>query len=320
MAIQNELKKTLKYNFSDVLDYLEELGFTVNTSSGKILWGEADNTTNCYWKITNNTINFIRTDGEFAFNKSLVDFNMTKEVDEETINLNVCAIVFIPLVHDGCALYLGMVPEGTHITDITFCCENGNSLLNNGLVVCSAPEADNHWYYGWNHHDTTIDTNVDGELKWCLDNGHNNYEYGDNISQIPRKQVIPSPMSITLVRSYLNFGDWSENFRVQVTGDLMVPGCVFKIEGQKYIVFTNNLTTRAPAYKMPAESAIMNLATSTEEYSSLKLYAVGDYCIFEKYLYKCIDAVLVPEPFNENKWRRTTVHDELIAQGGNIYG
>ena len=62
MAMQNELKKTLKYNFNDVLDYLEELGFTVNISNGKILWDEADNTTNCYRKITNNTINFVRTD------------------------------------------------------------------------------------------------------------------------------------------------------------------------------------------------------------------------------------------------------------------
>ena len=316
MANLSGFEKTLCYNITEVLDYLDDLGFT--RSGTKITWDNAEATTNCYWYINNNIINFKRTDGQMAFTKSLVDFDMIDiinegEENEETIVRDVCAIVFMPLLDGGCALYLGMVPHGTTISQINFTCANGDSLLNNGLVVCSPEEDDGYWYYGWNApHDGVT---PDDKLRWCLDNGHNNYEYGDNVTQIPMKLLVDTSMSLTLVRAYLNFGGWSKNFRVQVTGNLIAPGSIFKINGQKYISFSNNTSYRAPVYKLPTESVAMNLATSTQEYSGNKTYAVGDYCIYEGYLYKCIIAITEPEPFNEGHWVITTVHDELIAQG-----
>ncbi|HAH17807.1 MAG TPA: hypothetical protein DCL29_02175 [Eubacterium sp.] len=316
MAIQSEMKKTLCCNINEVKSYLTNLGFTI--SGNKMLWDAAESDTQCYWQLQNNIITFKRTDGESAFIKNLVDFDMTETIDEETVNRNVCAIVFIPLANDGCALYLGMVPEGTNISDITFSCYNGNSLLNNGLVVCSPAEADGHWYYGWNA--PVTGDNPDEKLRWCLDNGHNNYEYGDNVSQIPMKLVLPTSMSMTLVRAYMNFGDWSQNFRVQVTGDINPPGSIFKINGQKYIVFSNNSTSRAPAYKLPAESVILNLSTSTEEFSPLKTYGVNEYCIYEGLLYKSRVNITTPGPFDESQWTVTTVYNEKMNEANNIYG
>lgn len=312
MAIGTGIEKRLCYSLNEVLTTLTNFGFT--RTGNKILWDEAENTTNCYWQISNDTINFKRTDGQLAFTKSLVDFNMTETIEEVTYNRNVCLIVFIPLMNNGCALYLGMVREGTRISDVNFTCANTDSLVNNGLVVCSPAEDDDYWYYGWNAPALT-----DTQLNWCLDNGHNNYEY-ENVTQIPVKQLIPSDLSLTLVRAYLNFGGWSKNFRIQVSGDLMPPASIFKVNGQKYIVFSNNETYRAPAYKLPGESVTMNLVTSTEEYSPIKTYAVGDYCIYGGLLYKCIYAITEAESFDQSHWRVTTVHDELIIQGGNIYG
>lgn len=44
-----------------------------------------------------------------------------------------------------------------------------------------------------------------------------------------------------------------------------------------------------------------------EEYDSSKTYEVGDYCIYEYELYKCIMAVSSPENFDSNKWTITNL-------------
>lgn len=314
MASNNvTLEKHLFYNITEVTDFLEDKGFII--SNNKILWDNAESDTACYWTFNNNIINFRRSDGQNAFSKSLVDFNYEEIIEGETVTRPVCAIISVPLMDGGIAIYMGMVTEDTRITDITLSCANTDPILNNGLIVVSPAEDDGHWYYGWNGN-----TPNDTQLYWCLDNGHGNYEYDSNVKEVPIKNLIPSHLNITLVRSYLNTGYWSKNFRIQVSGDTITPGYIFKVNGQKYIVFTNNTSTRAPAYKLPEENAIVNLTTSTELYSTLKTYAVGDYCIYDDLLYKCIVNITEPEPFDENHWTQTTVHNELIDQGNNIYG
>jgi hypothetical protein len=55
----------------------------------------------------------------------------------------------------------------------------------------------------------------------------------------------------------------------------------------------------------PAESTI------AKSYDSTSTYNVGDFCIYNGYLYKCIEAITTPENFNINHWENTKVTDEF---------
>jgi hypothetical protein len=45
----------------------------------------------------------------------------------------------------------------------------------------------------------------------------------------------------------------------------------------------------------------------SDEYSSSKTYAVGDYCIYEYRLYRCTMAISSPENFDGAKWTITNL-------------
>lgn len=46
-------------------------------------------------------------------------------------------------------------------------------------------------------------------------------------------------------------------------------------------------------------------------YDSSKTYAVGDYCIYENTLYKCIVEITTAEVFDSSKWEKTSVDKEI---------
>ena len=50
---------------------------------------------------------------------------------------------------------------------------------------------------------------------------------------------------------------------------------------------------------------------SSDAYDNSKLYAVGDYCIYDNKLYRCITAIESAEAFNIAKWEQTTVGKEV---------
>lgn len=52
-----------------------------------------------------------------------------------------------------------------------------------------------------------------------------------------------------------------------------------------------------------------------DDYDNTQTYVVGDYCIYEGDLYRCITAVTVAESFDSTKWTAVLVTDEL-GQGG----
>lgn len=57
------------------------------------------------------------------------------------------------------------------------------------------------------------------------------------------------------------------------------------------------------------------------EYNNTLTYKVGDYCMYENKLYKCITEITTAESFDSNKWEDTTVFDEIkiknrITSGG----
>ena len=88
-------------------------------------------------------------------------------------------------------------------------------------------------------------------------------------------------------------------------------GTIFKINNQRYIIITDNNIWRCPVFKLPIEETKQNLSTSTEEYSQYKFYAVGDYCVYNGLLYKCIREVNQTGSFDDAYWKITTVYNEM---------
>ena len=57
---------------------------------------------------------------------------------------------------------------------------------------------------------------------------------------------------------------------------------------------------------------------SSDAYDNSKLYAVGDYCIYDNKLYRCITAIDSAEAFNVAKWEQTTVGKEVKQLNSNL--
>lgn len=304
------LDKKIFQTFSDLTTYLTSKGFTINNN--QMRWGQANNNSNCYFTVnsTNGQINFHNSMGETVFSENLIDFT--------THSTYYAGVIFLELADSGCALYLTMVPPDTSITTLEFSCNNGYSYdpttetwvadasitFKNGLIVCSATETDNYWRYSWRDTDTT-----DPSFRWCIDDCRNKVTKG---IELPNKKIIPAEMCVTLTKIYLEYGDWGTHIFQQVLGDINLPMMIFKINGQKYVSFSDNEIYRCPAFPLPPEYAEINVSTSTEEYSPLKTYKLGDYCIYEGLLWRCVQDVTVPTPFDHDDWIVTTVHEELM--------
>lgn len=52
-------------------------------------------------------------------------------------------------------------------------------------------------------------------------------------------------------------------------------------------------------------------------YNNAVPYFVGDYCVYQNKLYKCIQNILTPEDFDETKWQQCTLGGELQNIKGN---
>ena len=48
-----------------------------------------------------------------------------------------------------------------------------------------------------------------------------------------------------------------------------------------------------------------------DEYDNTLTYKVGDYCIYENKLYKCITEITTPESFDSSKWESVRIVDEI---------
>lgn len=78
-----------------------------------------------------------------------------------------------------------------------------------------------------------------------------------------------------------------------------------------------SVTTVAAELKEGVAPTESNIANS---YDSTSTYKVGDFCIYNGYLYKCIEAITTPENFNNDHWENTKVTDEFknIDTGGAV--
>ena len=55
-----------------------------------------------------------------------------------------------------------------------------------------------------------------------------------------------------------------------------------------------------------------------DEYDATATYAVGEYCIYNNTMKKCITAVSTPEAFDSEKWINTTIQEVLEAANTKI--
>ena len=313
------IEKKIFTEYTTLRSFLSQKGFSIITDGGteRIYWGYAGTSSACYWEVKNGG-------ADIFFKKSNEGSDHTQYANRSSMGFadgNHVGCIFMPLADNGCVLYLTALPPRTPITELTFCCENEwkydeeeedyvldeNQLLHNGLIVVTPAEIDGYWRYSWRSQDDT-------GFYWDVDNGHGTYEYGTETRQIPQVKLVYGEECCTLVKVLLQNGGWSNYIRVLVLGEVVPPGNIFKINGQKFITFTDNTTQRCPAFKLPAEIQGSNDPTSTDEYSSIKTYQVGDFCIYEGHLRKCIRRVSSPMPFDDSYWTITTVNTEIMSQ------
>ena len=295
------VEKRLFSNKTDLQAYLTSLGFTIANS--KMTWDNDTNasTNHCYWTVANDgKMNFHTSSGDDAFYHDLVDFD----------NDQICGVEFIELNGGGCALYMTPLPADFPITDFNLTCANNYDSeyqeldppqpLQNGLVVVTPAEEDGRWRYSWRDKDPSA-------FAWTIDDTLNYTRRGQ---EIPMKKVIQAAECTTLTKVFLQNGHWSQHIFAYVLGEPIIPGSIYKINGQKYISFTDNTTQRQPAFRLPAEAPSVNPQGATDEYSDFTLYAVGDYCIYGGKLYRCVNPITTPKLFSSYDWVVTTVDYE----------
>ena len=298
------MEKYIFTNFNDLKTYLISKGFTFTQSNNEWHFKWKNWTANCYWYYNTQTQtgNFKASNGTTVFRKSdIIDFS---EGDN-------CGCIFLSLADDGCMLYLTPVNTDFSINQLYPCCSNnahaGGNLVN-GIVVCTPPEEgeNSRCRYSWRY-GSGSDEEI-SKFQWCVDNTINSFSIG---TEVPFARIINFPMNVSIVRAYLNTSGWSKYIFYQVLGTTTIPGQVFKIQGQKYISFsdTNNYY-RVPVFKLAPEELTINDSGSTELYSSTKTYKVNDYCIYNDQLWRCTTAVTRAMPFDDNYWTITTVTAE----------
>ena len=52
-----------------------------------------------------------------------------------------------------------------------------------------------------------------------------------------------------------------------------------------------------------------------DEYDSTSTYEIGDFCIYNNKLYRCITAISTAEAFTPSHWEETSVAEELQGSG-----
>lgn len=279
------LTKQICTTWSELTTLLESLGFTI--VNNQMRWGEAPSNTQCYWSLnsTNTTINFMKSSGSTAFSDPLVDMSDSN-----------AGVMFTALEDNGCILYLTST-DSTDINNLEFDC--------NGIIVCTPEEDDGYWRYSWREYRDPSDSS--STFKWVIDNTHGGVSVG---TEFAVATMVPASMLATLQKVYFNSGCWSKYIYSQVLGEITPPSMIFKINGQKWITFSDNTTSRCPAFKLPAEIQEPNDPTQTVEFSPNKTYKVNHTCVWDGCLWRCVNEISIPGPFDTSDWVVTSVYLE----------
>lgn len=283
-------EKRIFSNWTDLTTFLTSNGFTI--SNDEMYW-TASGRKSCHWTVdsSNEIINFVNCEEDEIFEDNLVDFS----------NSNYAGLYLISLIDNGCILYLTQLQEN----DLA-----NLNIASYGAVAVTPTEDDGYWYHTYQ---VAPDPEVTGDYyKWCADNG-NSFSI-DHIC--PHKRIIPVDVSVTIVKGILDSGVWSKYIYNLVMGSVNPPDLVFKLNGQRFLCLTDNNTYRCPAFRLEAVEQGVNPSNSTEEYSKYKTYKVGDYCVYDGFLWKCKKAITTPKPFDgsqDGDWFKTTVAQEKYS-------
>lgn len=336
------IDKGIVSTWAELKSRLLALGFTIDTHAGEMRWGEAPQNANCYWTFnsTKQTINFRNSQDNKVFHEPLVHMTedtsetpypgYTPEFDPDYNDRTKAGFIFLRLMDGGCLLYLTPIHKDDDTlqylypscyVDKTQTHKDGVKIKNNGIVICTPAEEDGKWRYSWRNdagHDDIypFDSTVSGQsretpgfFKWCIDDTQGTVSVGE---EFPIASLIPAEMTLAMVKTYFSNGYWSNNIYSAVIGKPPSDnvGTIFKINNQRYIIITDNDIWRCPVFKLPIEQIQQNPSTSTEAYSEYKMYAVGDYCVYDGLLYRCIREIRQVGPFDDTYWTVTTVYDE----------
>lgn len=282
-------EKRIFSNWTDLTTFLTSNGFTI--SNNKMYW-TASGLQNCYWTIDASTasheiMNFVNSEGTTIFANNLVDFGASPYV----------GVYLVSLIDDGCILYMTQLQDN----DLA-----GLTIASYGMVAVTPTEEDGYWYHTFQ---IAPGPETGDYYKWCIDNGHS--FSADHIC--PHKRIIPADVSVTIVKGLLDSGVWSKYIYTLVMGTINPPDLVFKLNGQRFFCVTDNSTHRCPAFRLEPTEQGVNPSNSTEDYSKYKTYKIGDYCIFNGHLWKCIRAITVAKPFDDHDWKTTTVAQEKYS-------
>ena len=80
--------------------------------------------------------------------------------------------------------------------------------------------------------------------------------------------------------------------------------------------FTHNSLNTTSKNLVGAINEVANDKNLSDTYDPTATYAVGDYCIYNTTLYKCVTVVETAESFDSNKWERCLITNEMAAGGG----
>lgn len=310
MVFEKRICKTIE----ELKAYLEDKGFDFNLVEDhdeedygcyRMRWGPAHylpNTsprqpTKCYWRFNmdEKRVNFIGSNGKNAFppEDGLRPADFEFEINGITIE-HYCGVIFMELADNGCALYMSPIAKNFSINELDFCCKPGYITedspdidenytytstyadLQNGLILCTAPEEDGHWRYSWRYKDSR-------EHKWVIDDTVSNITWG---KEIPYATIIPADLCVTLTKTLLNSGHWSNYIYTQVLGNAYPPNTIFKVGGQKFMSFTDN----PPII--------------VEEFNSEKIYKTGELCKYNNKIYRCfqLQDSSLPHNFDKYSW------------------
>ena len=326
------LERRLLESYTDLKAYFLSKGFTIS-NDGKMRWGEANQNSLCYWQFDDSVeeLNFIDSNGNEIFPFSLCDFNLDR----------ITGVALLNLKDDGIAVNITPLNEGTSATDFTISCALGYSVNNagqiimnesvpqNGLVVCTPAEQDGKWRYSWRA-TPAVNTNqncwLPSSFIWTIDNTNGSVIPGREISTVSRWEL---SNVITITKTFLSEGFWSDYIYTQVVGINESPGRIITTNGQKYITLCpetltecdaggtvydkyNSPPRRCPCFPLEPDRILINNSSSTEPYSRYTKYKQKDYCTYNGLVYRCLSNIDVPEPFNTSHWTVTTVPDELL--------
>ena len=79
--------------------------------------------------------------------------------------------------------------------------------------------------------------------------------------------------------------------------------------------FTHNSLNTTSKNLVGAINEVANDKNLSDTYDPTATYAVGDYCIYNTTLYKCVTAVETAENFDSNKWERCLITNEMGGKG-----